>query len=99
MIRTFEVIRQEDESGISGTGVVIEGAVFSDGTCITRWVSPTSPGRSTVIWDSYGAFSSVHVARHPDNKTIIRFNDGEEFHDNTQVKKPRRQRKPRVATT
>jgi hypothetical protein len=92
MIRTFEVIRQEDESGVSGVGLVAEGVIFSDGTCITRWVSHISPGRSTVVWDSYGAFSAVHISSHPNNKTQVIFNDGEEFAGATKVKKPRRRR-------
>ena len=92
MIRTFEVIRQEDETGVSGTGTVAEGVIFSDGTCITRWVSPISPGRSTVVWDSYGAFTAVHISPHPDNKTVVRFNDGEEYLNNAKVKKTRRKK-------
>lgn len=92
MIRTFEVIRQLDESGVSGIGLVAEGVVFSDGTCITRWVSNDSPGRSTVVWDSFGAFSAVHISPHLDNKTIVKFNDGTEYLNNTKVKKPRRQK-------
>jgi hypothetical protein len=78
-MRPFRVIRNGDETGISGTGVVIEGVVFSDGTCVARWVTPTSPGRSTTIWDSFGAFVSVHVAPHPGNKTEIVFDDGEVY--------------------
>lgn len=100
MIRTFEVIRQEDETGISGTGVVVEGTIFSDGTCVTRWVSPTSTGRSTNIWDSFGAFSSIHISPHPDNKTKVIFNDGTEYLNNEKVEepvKPKRSRRKKEA--
>lgn len=36
MIR-FLLQRDEDISGISGTGVVAEGVVFEDGTAVLRW--------------------------------------------------------------
>lgn len=36
-MRTFELHRVEDETGISGTGIVAEGVIFGDGTCAMRW--------------------------------------------------------------
>lgn len=97
--------RQEDETGVSGRGKVVEGVIYSDGTCVTRWVTETSTGRSTNIWDSYGAFVSVHITPHPTNKTIITFSDGEvnDYSKQTEatVRKPRKRRKaviPEVVT-
>ena len=102
-IRTFEVIRQEDESGISGTGLVAEGTVFSDGVCVLRWVAPTSPAHSTVIFGSFSEFLMIHVASHPDNKTKCIFSDGTIYDHTTKIEpeqkteeptpKPRRRRK------
>jgi hypothetical protein len=42
--RPFVLCRREDVSGVSGTGIVAEGAAFSDGTAVLRWLSdwPTS---------------------------------------------------------
>ncbi len=42
--RRFVLQRDEDVSGVSGTGVVAEGVVFSDGAVALRWTSrfPTS---------------------------------------------------------
>lgn len=42
--RAFELHRDVDETGVSGTGVVAEGVEFSDGTVALRWLSewPTS---------------------------------------------------------
>lgn len=37
-MRRFQLIRSEDVSGCSGTGVVAEGVEFSDGTVVIRWV-------------------------------------------------------------
>jgi hypothetical protein len=42
--RPFALYRKNDATGISGTGIVAEGAVFSDGTAVLRWLTewPTS---------------------------------------------------------
>lgn len=36
-MRTFKLIRSEDVSGVSGTGVVAEGVVFHDGQVVLSW--------------------------------------------------------------
>lgn len=91
-MRTFKVIREVDETGVSGTGVVVEGVIFSDGECVTRWVTEASHGRSTSIWDNYASFAAIHVIPHPDNKTKIIFDDGE-VHDGVQrIKKARKKK-------
>lgn len=38
-MRTFELHRDTDETGISGTGVVAEGVEFSDGVVCLRWLT------------------------------------------------------------
>lgn len=104
-IRTFELIRTDDETGISGAGKVLEGTVFSDGHCVVRWVAQTSPGHSTSTFDSFGLFMSIHVAPHPDNKTKIVFSDGEVFEHTEKIaeqtpvesSKPKRTRRRREA--
>lgn len=40
--RLFELIRDVDVSGVSGTGKVAEGAVFSDGTAVVHWIGQWS---------------------------------------------------------
>lgn len=40
-MRRFELHRDVDVSGVSGTGVVAEGVQFADGTCAMRWLSVT----------------------------------------------------------
>lgn len=106
-MRTFEMVRKEDESGVSGTGKVLEGVVFSDGITVGRWVSDKSPARSTTFYNSFGEFIAIHVAPHPTNKTEIKFSDGEVY-EHTKVttaatgavSKTRRKRKavlPKVA--
>lgn len=57
MIRTFVLVRDTDVSGVSGTGVVAEGVVFSDGRVALRW---TSAYRSTAVYDSLEDAQAVH---------------------------------------
>lgn len=35
--RRFHLVRDDDETGISGTGVVAEGIEFSNGMCAACW--------------------------------------------------------------
>ena len=78
-IETFTVCRQNDETGVSGTGVVIEGVQYATGQ-VASLVNAGSKG-SIAIFESLNDFKKVHVSPHPDNKTIITWSDGrqEEF--------------------
>lgn len=57
MIRRFELHRDADHTGVSGTGVVAEGVQFSDGTCVVRWKGEAA---STVAWASLEHAARVH---------------------------------------
>lgn len=37
-MRAFKLVRNADVSGVSGTGVVAEGVVWSDGEVTLRWL-------------------------------------------------------------
>lgn len=41
MIQRFELHRDVDTSGVSGTGIVAEGVIFSDGSVVVRWLGET----------------------------------------------------------
>lgn len=68
----FRMIRQHDVSGVSGTGVVLEGIVFSSGQCVTHFLTP-GPRGSVTVWDSFESFESVHISSHQENETIIQW--------------------------
>ena len=76
-IRTFTVCRQHDETGISGEGVVIEGATFATGHTVIHWLTPPPRG-SIAFFDAFDDFIKIHVTSHPANNTIITFEDGEQ---------------------
>ena len=54
-IRTFTVCRQHDETGISGEGVVIEGATFATGHTVIHWLTP-APRGSIAFFDAFDDF-------------------------------------------
>jgi hypothetical protein len=56
-MRRFRLIRDEDATGISGTGPITEGIEFSDGTCAMRW---TTSSRSTCLYDWIGDVMKIH---------------------------------------
>lgn len=56
-MRRFQMHRHIDVSGISGTGIVAEGVVFTDGTTVVRWISAKP---STVVWDDLGDAYDIH---------------------------------------
>jgi hypothetical protein len=47
-MRRFHLVRDEDVTGLSGTGIVAEGVLFDTGTAVMRWT--TQPYSSLVIW-------------------------------------------------
>jgi len=70
--RRFELIRHEDETGISGTGKIAEGVVFSSGKCALAWTVKDIP--SVTIYDSVGQVVTIHGH---DGKTELRWIDTE----------------------
>ena len=76
-IRTFTACRQNDETGISGEGVVIEGVTFATGHTVIHWLTP-APRGSIAFFDAFDDFIKIHVTSHPTNNTIITFEDGEQ---------------------
>jgi hypothetical protein len=56
-MRRFLMDRDVDVSGMSGTGIVAEGVVFSDGTAVLRWVTEHT---STAIYPNIGELITIH---------------------------------------
>jgi len=63
------MFRKEDETGVSGTGIVAEGALFSSGKCALSWISDVP---SIEIYDSVDEIERIHGHR---GKTEIRWID------------------------
>ncbi len=67
--RRFVLYRYEDESGVSGTGIIAEGVQFSSGECVLTWISDTP---STNIYENIEEITRIH-GHH--GKTEIRWID------------------------
>lgn len=68
-MKVFNLVRAVDHSGISGTGVVAQGVVFSDGLVALRWCSRGRPS-SLVIWDSIEDVIEIHGH---DGATVVEY--------------------------
>ncbi len=75
-MRRFVMSRERDASGVSGTGTVLEGVLFSTGVVVIHWLTP-APRGSISVFDSLEQFLTIHVRPHPGNHTAIDFEDGE----------------------
>jgi hypothetical protein len=53
----FNFLRVEDESGVSGTGLVAQGVVFDDGTTVVKWLTE---GSSINIYHSKETMERIH---------------------------------------
>jgi hypothetical protein len=77
-MRRFVMHRAHDASGVSGTGLVLEGVHFSTGVVVVHWLTPPPRG-SISVFDSFDQFLAIHVRPHPDNRSMLVFEDGEEL--------------------
>lgn len=66
--RPFVLVRDEDVTGVSGTGIVAEGAAFLDGTAVLRWCGDTP---TSVVWHDKGVESIVRVHGHGGRTRIV----------------------------
>lgn len=55
--RLFALVRDEDETGVSGTGHVADGVQFANGKCVVCWRTATS---SIAVYDSIAAVEVIH---------------------------------------
>jgi len=51
-MKTFHLLRTEDESGVSGTGIIAEGSMDHNGTCFLSWLTK---------YQSWGIYPSLEV--------------------------------------
>jgi hypothetical protein len=68
--RTFKLVRIEDETGISGTGIVAEGIEFSNGMCAMCWLTAM---HSVAVYPNVRQLEAIHGHN---GRTTVKF-DGE----------------------
>lgn len=68
-MRRFNLVRNEDESGVSGTGIVAQGIQFDTGKCAMAWLTNVS---SVAIYESITDLEAIHGHG---GKTVIEWID------------------------
>lgn len=66
-MRRFYMERLTDQTGVSGTGKVLEGALLESGKVIVEW---RSPHKTMGIYNSFEEFKTIHVDCHPDMNRV-----------------------------
>lgn len=59
--RRFDLVRESDPTGLSGTGVVAQGVEFGDRTVVLRW---TGAWPTSVVWHDKGVESVEAIHGH-----------------------------------
>lgn len=68
-MRKFVLHRDEDVSGVSGTGDVAEGVMFFDGTAVMKWRTKMS---SIEVFRDIGDVLAIHGH---EGKTVLKWED------------------------
>ncbi len=56
-MRRFILVREEDPTGISGTGVITEGIEFLNGKCVLSWLTEYT---SVAVYDDVETLMAIH---------------------------------------
>jgi hypothetical protein len=70
--RTFDLVRYHDMSGVSGEGIVAQGAQMRDGAIALRWCVPGKPS----TWNLFDSIEDVVTLNGHNGLTVVRFHDG-----------------------
>lgn len=75
--KLFSVFRKSDESGVSGTGRILDGVLFHNGQTVVCWrtdIDASKHGHSSLgIYPTFEAFKFIHIDSHPTNGTEVIF--------------------------
>jgi hypothetical protein len=70
--RRFVVNRRVDVTGISGTGIRVEGVVFSDGWAVTHWLDlPPMSEPKTEVWHNPGVDPFIKISGHNGASEVV----------------------------
>ena len=79
--RPFLVVREEDESGVSGRGRALDGIIWHNGWVSVCWrtnINQEHGYTSVGFYPNWEAFEKIHISPHPGNKTKIEWHELEE---------------------
>jgi hypothetical protein len=70
--RRFVFDRKVDVTGISGTGIRVEGVVFSDGWGVSHWLDmPPMNEPKTEVWHNPGVAPLVKISGHNGASEVV----------------------------
>jgi hypothetical protein len=73
--KLFSVVRGNDESGVSGTGRILDGVLFHNNQVVVCWrtdIEGSKHGFSSLgVYPSWEAFEFIHIKSHPTNDTKV----------------------------
>lgn len=77
--RLFSLNRHIDETGVSGTGRVLDGVVFHTGQVVICWRTDINQNKigfsSIAIYPSWDAFTSIHIEPHKNGAMEVVFKE------------------------
>ena len=56
-MKNFYLYRYEDDSGVSGVGIVAQGVLFDNGKCVLSWLSKY---KSIAVYESIDELEIIH---------------------------------------
>lgn len=71
MPRVFSLVRYDDVSDVSGTGIVAQGMQARDGTIAMRWCVPTLPA----TWNLFDTIEDVLLLNGHSGRTVVKWAD------------------------
>lgn len=75
--RVFTLNRATDETGVSGTGRVLDGVIFHTGQVVICWrtdlKSDVANHSSIAIYPSWTAFEDIHLKPHGEEASRVTF--------------------------
>ncbi len=72
-MKNFLLQRNEDESGISGTGVVAEGVEFDNGFCVMNWLTMADEKTGLGSICMYPSIKILEKIHGHDGKTVVQY--------------------------
>lgn len=80
-MRPFHLLRLEDDSGVSGTGIVAEGVEFTNGKVVINWLTKH---RSMTIYENIKEAEAIHG--HGGKTRVV-------YHDEVEAPEPEKKSK------
>lgn len=71
MPRVFSLVRYDDVSDVSGTGIVAQGIQARDGAIAMRWCVPTLPA----TWNLFDSIEDVLLLNGHSGRTVVKWAD------------------------